>query len=328
MATVETTEQESGLIDLESRMEKFRGVLATEPSAMKRAILLAKAVQLATRYVRQHVRDLAALQGSPLGFATDKEYTPDELVQPLTEAAIRGLPFVGNCVNVIAKRLYIPLEGYEHLFRSDARFTWPLVRLGSVEIVDESRWVDLPKERHYEANGRRVTGRTVPGQARVEIEAECTFEGRPVRISCRDNRATGGLDERVVIRVNSGMGEDAILGKAKRRAYKRLWGEAIGGRGLGVDADDDDGTLDAAATPAAAPVAVVDASTTPLSAGEIPPMDAYAADLEDAQTVADAGRVYDKWFGPDRSNDWTPEQNQRGVALWKARNEQIRTAAT
>lgn len=63
-----------------------------------------------------------------------------------------------------------------------------------------------------------------------------------------------------------------------------------------------------------------------LAAGEIPPMDAYAADLADAATVADAGRVYDKWFGPERNTEWTPEQSQRGVTLWKARNEQIRAA--
>lgn len=63
-----------------------------------------------------------------------------------------------------------------------------------------------------------------------------------------------------------------------------------------------------------------------LSPGEIPPLDAYAADLEDAKTVKAAGIVYDKWFGPESREAWTPDQCVTGLTLYEARKAVIRKA--
>lgn len=66
--------------------------------------------------------------------------------------------------------------------------------------------------------------------------------------------------------------------------------------------------------------------TATLSAGEIPPLDAYAADLEEAKTVKAAGIVYDKWFGPESREAWTPDQCVTGLTLYEARKAVIRKA--
>lgn len=66
--------------------------------------------------------------------------------------------------------------------------------------------------------------------------------------------------------------------------------------------------------------------TATLSPGEIPPLDAYAADLEDAKTVKAAGIVYDKWFGPESREAWTPDQCVTGLTLYESRKAAIRKA--
>jgi hypothetical protein len=250
--TTEATQEQTGLVpleELESRLDKCRGLLATEPSAMRRTILIAQAVRTARKYIEHCAKDLVDLQGTSLGFAVDKPYTAEELVNPLTEAAIIGLPFVGNCLNVISGRLYIPLGGWEHRFRSDERFSWPRIQLGEVESTEDGRWIDLPEEKWYQSGGKTVKQRRVPGMARVEVIASCQFAGIELRLELLDRRKTGGIDERIAIKVNHGMGDDAVLGKARCRAYKHLWRLAMGTspRLPGDDGADDPDVIDATA---------------------------------------------------------------------------------
>ena len=235
--------ESTGLIEaekLEKELDACRELMTHEASGIKRAVAVAKAVGIAKRYVGAVMPSLVELQGSSLGFATDKAYTGTELVNPLTEAAIVGLPFVGNCVNVISGRLYIPVGGWEHRFRTSESVSWPTVRIGEAEIVDEAHYVDLAPEKCYEANGRKVTSRSVPGMARVEAVATCQRDGVEVRVEFRDRRAGGGMDERIAIRVNRGMGEDAIIGKARCKTLKALWREAMGQAAGPVGAEDDE----------------------------------------------------------------------------------------
>ena len=76
--------------------------------------------------------------------------------------------------------------------------------------------------------------------ARVEAVATCQRDGVEVRVEFRDRRAGGGMDERIAIRVNRGMGEDAIIGKARCKTLKALWREAMGQAAGPVGADDDE----------------------------------------------------------------------------------------
>ncbi len=310
MATAtETTQQETGLVpleELESRLDKCRGLLASEPSAMKRTILIAQAVRTARQYIKHCAKDLVDLQGTTLGFQVDKQYSSDELVNPLTEAAIIGLPFVGNCLNVISGRLYIPLGGWEHRFRSDERFSWPRIQLGEVESTEDGRWIDLPEEKWYQSGNKTVKQRRVPGMARVEVVASCQFAGVELRIELLDNRRSGGIDERVAIKVNQGMGDDAVLGKARCRAYKQLWRLAMGTtpRMPGDDGADDPDVIDATSTaslaadenkPAAETVAAKSETVTAATETRSDPEPGSFAEFESllarAGSVAVAGEI-------------------------------------
>ena len=77
--------------------------------------------------------------------------------------------------------------------------------------------------------------------------------GEVVGIEFRDRRAEGGIDGRVLVRVNAGMGHDAIAGKATARCLKLLY-QKINGPGLfGDDPDPDDaieGTFTESKSPA------------------------------------------------------------------------------
>jgi hypothetical protein len=153
---------------------------------------------LATAAVMQGIRDelakpgvlaaVKALQGTAVGFRTDRDskggYSERELADFALEAAIRGTPIVGDCCNVIGGRYYLTKAGAGyHLARIDG--------LADLRVV-----CDPPK--------------TVPGGALVTAHLTWQYRG-----------AAGRQDLDIPIRVNEGMGADAILGKATRKA--RVW---------------------------------------------------------------------------------------------------------
>lgn len=315
------TTDEKGLIEaekLEHELAECRDVMGAAASGIRRAVAVAKAVGIAKRYVGAVMPSLVELQGSPLGYATDKLYSSAELVNPLTEAAIVGLPFVGNCVNVISGRLYIPLGGWEHRYKTSECVSWPTVRLGEVEVVEEAHYVDLSPEKQYEANGRKVTSRSVPGMARVEAVATCQRDGVEIRVEFRDNRGTGGLDERIAIRVNRGMGEDAVLGKARCKTLKALWREAMG-QAAGIVGAEDDDAIEAVPTKTEVKVETQPAATEPSE----PPvtLQSFCASLAICRDMAAVARVA-KTMG-ERLPEADKEAGREAV---KAKKAELRAA--
>ena len=234
MAAPESESKE--LIDageIEKRLAGYRKIMGRETSLMTRAVHTARAMQIARKYVEQNVRYLVDLQGSELGFLTDKKdgekYTAAELVDPLTSALVLGVPLVGGCAMVLAKRLYITSPGWEHRFRETEDMSWPEIRIGEIEHIDEPRYVDLPKEKQYVHRGQLVKDRSVPGTARVECWARVVYGKIEHQVTFFDRRSTeGGMDERLIIKVNRGMTDDAVIGKARARLYKALWRQAMG----------------------------------------------------------------------------------------------------
>ncbi len=320
-----------GMGELEARLDKCRGLIDTEPSAMKRTILIAKAMKIARQYVRANIADLEELQGSALGFQVDREYKPDELVDPLTEAAIINLPFTGNCINVISGRLYVPKPGWEHRFRNHVDCSWPELHIGEIEITDEARWVDLPEEKWYQSGGKTVKQRSIPGMSKCACWAKCTFRGIELRVQFLDMSKSGGLDERIAIKVNRGMTEDAVRGKVEARLYKALWRLAMGTGAPGTnDGDDappaDDKTVEATATSApAAPVATEmpkpDAGS-PFAAGEPEPgsFEEYASLMSRAGSIKVAAEIRSQYV-------FDGELAQRANDVHAARKAELRAQA-
>ena len=163
-------------------------------------------VELQTALDQQGVMDnIMSLQGSPLGFRTDKDKTggyPVEVVRDcMIEATMQGVYPVGNEFNIIAGRCYITKEGYGRKLK---------------ELPGVTNLVELPGIPAMKPNG-----------AVVEMRMVCDYAGEHT-------------DETLpfAIRVNSGMGSDAILGKATRKARKWLFEKVTGIETPGGEVDD------------------------------------------------------------------------------------------
>lgn len=58
------------------------------------------------------------LQGSPVGFMTDREYPPHVVRDALVQAFLVGVFPINNQMNIIGGKMYIPKEGFEYLLHN------------------------------------------------------------------------------------------------------------------------------------------------------------------------------------------------------------------
>lgn len=141
-------------------------------------------------------------QGLPTGFRTDKDssggYKLEIVREVVIEAALKGFQMVGNQTNIIGGRFYATKEGFEAFFK---------------KLSAQKKFSDLR------------TGFSVP---------KITSEGAVV--TCFASWTFNGIQDElknveIPIRVNAGMGPDAILGKARRKLlaqiYTRITGSEI-----------------------------------------------------------------------------------------------------
>ncbi len=180
------------------------------------AIAIASAMdQLRELITADVMKPIMKLQGSPLGFRTDKDKSggyPEPVVkEAFIEATLKGFKMVANQSNIIGGRWYPTKEGFESFFRNLPQFT------------DLKLSPGIPK--------------TTSDGCIVIYSASWTYKGIKGEIR----------DLPIPIRVNEGQGPDAILGKAKRKMlaaiYSRVTGTEI------TDGDVDDATV-AGAKPA------------------------------------------------------------------------------
>jgi hypothetical protein len=152
------------------------------------------------------VRDnFMPLQNSPLGFLTDAKegYDINTVRDVICEALLRGVMPVNNEFNIISGRLYIAKNGFERLVRE-----FPGVQ-------------DLS----YELGVPQLAG---DKGALVTCVAKWFHEGVQDELVCADKTKDGGIDSRIPVKVNGGMGADGILGKATRKMFARIYAKLIG----------------------------------------------------------------------------------------------------
>jgi hypothetical protein len=163
------------------------------------AILTAQGVQaLRNGLTEDLMRPISDLQGTELGFRTDKDASGDRYPDPVVrdvviQAMMLGFRLTGNEFNIIAGRFYAAQQGCVRAVQQ-----WPGVsnvhwQPGVPQIKDAS--------------------------ALCEGELSFSYDGEPVVLRFRRPLKEGDLDTRIPIRVNRGQGPDAVLGKAKRKAF-------------------------------------------------------------------------------------------------------------
>ena len=189
------------------------------------AITVANAmVSIRAALVPELMAPIMALQNTRLGFKCDKNYDIETVKNALIEATLRGVRPVGNEFNIIAGQCYITKEGFGRLLR------------------------EIPGLQYMITPG-------VP-KMRSDREAEA-----PVVIEWKYNGNAERREMTFLIRVNSGMGADAITGKATRKSRAWLY-NYLTNMELG------DGDADEASKPVVINVGKFD-STAPSKDGEI-----------------------------------------------------------
>jgi hypothetical protein len=171
---------------------------------MRRALMVADTMQeLREILTDELLRRVAMLQGTDLGFRTDRDekggYKPAEIRDVLIEASIRGYSPTGNEFNIIAGKFYATKSGLQRKVRE-------FPGLSDLEIREG------------------VPYKTGEG-ALCEMHAQWKLNGVHQEIHCEDKQ---GSDTRIPVRVNANMGVDAILGKATRKLLARIWSRLNG----------------------------------------------------------------------------------------------------
>ena len=164
------------------------------------------------------MKALLKLKNSKLGFRTDEVMNqpyPMQLVRDcIIDAATLGLQCVGNQFNIIGGNMYVTKEGFTFLLRQlsqqgalrDMKFIYHPAEISESSTMGTAR------------NGEQY--QKVEREGRVMVEVSCVYQGKAISEQLE-----------FVIRVNKGMSQDAVLGKAERKAkawlYNYLTDQAI-----------------------------------------------------------------------------------------------------
>lgn len=182
---------ECGIVALEDQPPFMRAIRTATGLKMIRAALTDAFM---TSYI-------LPLQNSALGFLTDKPqggYDLPVVRDCVCEAFLRGFHPTGNEFNIIAGRFYGAKSGFDRIVRE-----YPGIQ-------------DL----RYELGVPNLAGEK---GALVSAIATWSLAGKPDKLICDSPKAEGQLDTRIPVRINAGMGPDAILGKAERKLLARIY---------------------------------------------------------------------------------------------------------
>lgn len=155
------------------------------------------------------MKDIMHLQGTGLGFLTDKDkdggYDVATVKTVAIEAALLGAYWVGNEFNIISGRPYLTKNFFIRKLREYPGLTDLKLYPGVPVMMGDK-------------------GALVPYIATWKLAGE---EMRIERLLTKlDDKQE--LDQRICIKVNSGMGADAILGKAERKIRAAIYGRLTG----------------------------------------------------------------------------------------------------
>lgn len=192
-------------------------------SPLEQSIKLSKGVTALRKVLSEGVMKefFMPIQGTRLGFQTDKDkdggYDLATVREVLIEAFMRGFRPIGNELNVIAGQFYGAKNGYERIVREYPGLTDLRVELSVPE--------DAPK-----------------GNSLVSAHAVWFLNGVQDELWCAvpDPAVGRKLDTRIPVRVNAGMGPDAVLGKATRKLYARIYAILTNTSQSEAEADPDD----------------------------------------------------------------------------------------
>jgi cell division septation protein DedD len=184
---------------------EFAMAMANDDNPFTNTFLTAQAIQtLEEAITPAMMKCIMRLQNSQLGFKTDNKSGYPEVVvkRCVIAAALRGVTPVGNQFNIISGNAYITKEGFGFLVKKIHGLT------------DFKISFSIPE---MEKSGAVVHFKSV----------------------WQMNGLKDSMEGDIPIRINSGMGADAVLGKAERKAKCRIYNRITGSELTDGDAGDD-----------------------------------------------------------------------------------------
>lgn len=192
-----------------SRIDEIVGECGLIQSAQEQGVMAAFRMAAGVGALKRLITDemmssIMELQGTPLGFKTDKDssggYQLPVVKDCLIEALLRGARPIGNEFNIISGRAYLTKEYFTRQLAELPGLNNLVIEFGVPSIAGDK-------------------GALVP------VKATWVYRGRRDSLVCDLERDESGKivsDSRIPIRVNNGMGTDAILGKADRKIRARV----------------------------------------------------------------------------------------------------------
>lgn len=159
-------------------------VITNSALGFEKAFVIASAIEkLKGMLVPEYMKPIMELQNQSNGFKTDRKegYDVETVKKCLIDAVLTGVQPYGNHFNIIASNYYITKEGFGYLLKNTKGLKWSITP-------------SLPRIDHAK------------GSAAVEMTIK--WNGNEEKID-------------FAVKVNSGMGADAVIGKATRKA--RAW---------------------------------------------------------------------------------------------------------
>lgn len=277
-----------------------------------RAVALANATTLVRGAIAKHWGALAALKDTPFGFATDERegrppYSTEQLQVALTHGILLGGLPTGGEITVISARAYLSLPHFE-------RWSRECEDLERVEIT-----LGVPA---MPAGGDG-------GTALVDATASYVYRGVPTTIQWTRGQS---MDGRISVRVNKGMGPDAVHGKARRKILAAIRRRVEGSRTSAEVTDDEDGRTVVGAVVAAPAITQVATEKPPAVSGEPTEADLaiavrqYVATLATLEEISACTRLCEQYFGEQSAYfpHWTQVRKEEAARRRDERIEQIR----
>jgi len=239
LSTIDQVTQE-----IERVLEQCNVATLKEMAPLRQAVVLATGMtQLRKALTNEVVQKVfMPLKDSPLGFLTDEAsrrkdnlppYGVEDVREIMVECLVNGFQPINDEINIISRRMYGAKNGYARKVRELPGLTDLVITPGVPALMDK--------------------GALVPMRARWRVN------GTPHEMVRDVSKTPDGVvhDTRIPVRVNAGMGADAIAGKATRKMLKAIY-DAMTGSALTTEdgevgeAIDTDGVV-VDPTPAPAP---------------------------------------------------------------------------
>jgi hypothetical protein len=170
MAELTTLSEDQQLVSQELNNQVL-AVLSNKVQGFQKAFIMATAIQtLKDKLTPEFMKPIMALQGSKLGFRTDKDLVknpntgkyergpgyPEEVVKNcLIEMVLIGLQPTGNEFNIIGGNSYVTKEGGSSLLKTDPSLTNIVINYPSVTQSPDKKTANVTAQIRWEYNGEK-----------------------------------------------------------------------------------------------------------------------------------------------------------------------------